>query len=177
MNRIVVVATAVALALLPGTARAHHGVESVRGGLRTGLFDPSEQPPIDLSGTLSISAQDGPSGTGGSVHHFVRNEVSGEQSRFRGEVDCLQVTGNTAVASGDITSSSNLSADFDDRFVVVVVDGGNPQGGMPADTATVTIVGEPNATDPVTCVTTGTFGEATFITLPVNGNLIVHDDV
>jgi hypothetical protein len=184
MNRIVSVVVAIAVVLvLPSSARADHWVESVTGGLRlevTVAPDPPET--ILITGHLTVSARDASSGARGSVHFSMTGEEDDIRfvTEFDGEVECLQVTGDAAVLSGQITRSSGISP-YDDKFQVTVVDGGNPQGGMTTDFAEVSnyaeIEGFPSPTiDPTTCLVSGPLA-AFFVPAAESGNIIVHDDV
>jgi hypothetical protein len=173
-RKIAVASVTLLLALLPGRAVADHGVESVHGGLRSEF---QTVPPIEeFSGDLSVSARDSSSGTSGHVQFRILNASNNVSSRFIGEVDCLQVAGNTAVLSGEITQSSGpIEGVVDDRFMVSVVDGSHPEGGATTDSATVSSFSDDSVTDPTTCVTTG-FG-VFFFFLGVHGNITVHDDI
>jgi hypothetical protein len=178
--RFIMVTLGLTLLLIPANARADHGVETVHGGLLSEFIEGPPDPSV-ATGHLSVSARDAQSGSSGNVQFFQRirflqNEFPGVIARFQGDVDCLQVSANAAVLSGDITSSSGLPEGFDDRFMVTVVDGGNPQGEATTDTAVVSIFGEPNATEPTTCVTTANLSGA-FNPPEVRGNITVHDDV
>jgi hypothetical protein len=168
MRKFVAVAAVLGFVLLPGSAGADHGVESVRGGLHGEVFVIF----WTISGNLSVSAQDAPSGTRGSVHFHQRNETLDTEVRFVGEVDCLQVTGNTAVLSGPITRFSGDLTDTE-RFMVEVTDGGNPTAGATTDSSLV-YASSSTVVNPTTCVTPPNIG---FFFTPEKGNITVHDDV
>jgi hypothetical protein len=92
---------------------------------------------------------------------------------FEGNVTCLNVVGNFAQFSGDITRSEGLPPTGADKFFVQALDGGHPAAGLSPDAATVGF--GTGAIDPVNCTLVG--GANFFPAVNEHGNLVVRDDV
>jgi hypothetical protein len=176
MRRSLILVFVTAWLMVPSLASADHGIESVHGGGKL-VVNPLFEP--EISGSFGISAQDGPGGTRGHVHFRQVNETANNfVVHFEGDVDCLEVIGNTAVLSGDVSRFSVSAGGFGppaERFMVAVVDGGNPEDGDTVDTAFFHWFWTVDATDPATCITTGGGGQ--FFGVPEKGNIRVHDDI
>jgi predicted dehydrogenase len=182
----VLIAFVISLFVAPPMSRAATG-ETAAGALQF-FFEECNpgSPCLTVTGSLTIAAHDSdPLSPTDDMGHVMFETAStlGDISvveAFDGDVDCLNVVGNTATISGEITRThqegpTTTFPQFGDRFMVTVVDGGHPVGGTPPDTATIQAFAEGAVTDPVTCVTTG--NPATFgFLVPQHGNIIVRDD-
>jgi len=182
----VVIAFVISLFVAPQMSRAATG-ESAVGALQF-FFEQCNpgSPCLTVTGSLVLAAHDSdpllPTGDTGHVMFETTSTlgVITVVEAFDGTVDCLNVVGNTATISGDITRThqegpTTTFPQFGDRFMVTAVDGGNPVGGTPPDTATVQAFAEGSVTDPATCVTTGNLATFGFL-VPEHGNIIVRDD-
>jgi hypothetical protein len=133
----------------PGTDPQHDFVSG------TGLFQ-LEGGPLVL---FHLNAKSGPAGEDPQGHASVR-QPGGEFS-FMGEVTCLNVIGNTAVAGGVITQSDFGPGAEGNGFLIWVIDNG--QGVK--DAAVAQLLPEP----PPACPAPG-------LGIPFKGgNFIVHD--
>jgi hypothetical protein len=107
MRRSLILVFVTAWLMVPSLASADHGIESARGGGQTeSLPALCDLVSVCLSGSSTFAAQDGPSGVRGSYHRLVRVENLNLTEFVRGEVDCLEVVGNTATISGEVVQQS-----------------------------------------------------------------------
>lgn len=174
MKRSLVLVFVTAWLLMPTAARADHGIELAHGGGRTEVPQATcdINPSGCFSGNSAFAAQDGPGGVRGSYHFFARSETSNEVFSVRGEVDCLNVVGNTATISGEVVQQRGFTFN---RFMIIATDNGNPEMGMTTDVIIEKFSFAPGGTtDPTTCVTNTT---AVSVVPHTRGNVTVHDDV
>ena len=169
------------LALVPGSAWAAPGEESARGTVHKterlgefGCFFPDDPTEHCFSSVTNFTAHDDGTGADGHMNYRARDEFRHFGSILvTGEVDCLAVTGNVAVISGDVERVQvEGSQPGWTRFMIVAEDGGEPSGGN-GDRAQLHF-SQFATTDPITCVTQP---EGTVIGVEERANVEVRDDV
>jgi hypothetical protein len=116
-------ALAGALAIPAGSAIAGNGDKATGGG-KVIMSDDDVK-----ASTIAFTAQGTTDVAKGQVQFIDRSAGAGQnQVKYHGVVDCLEVTGNRAIIGG--FRKKGDPADEEDRFVLRVVDNGEPNQGQ-----------------------------------------------
>ena len=118
---------------------------------------------------IRVKAHSGPSGERPVGTFSADGVVGGVAFPFAGNVTCLRVVGNRAVAGGVVTTSEASNAPVGSGVTIQVTDNGFPGAGSDTN---INFVGY-DGSDPAltTCPSIGDFGEATI----TKGDFAVHD--
>lgn len=176
MKKTVILSVAVlALAGIGASAGGATGNRDVvAGGGSSTLNDPSMG--LNEHDQFSVGATSAPDGSDpqGAVTAHIDDLAGTTSGDWHGDVSegCVIVSGNTAVAVGKLPESQQFEVPGHgvvDYLAVTVVDNGNPQGGEPADQASVILLFDTTAQQ--VCA-----GLRTLPTVPLDhGNFTVQD--
>jgi hypothetical protein len=120
--RLGLLVTVAAVVAIPASPAAAGNGDKVSGGGTVWFSDDDVK-----RSTIAFTAQGTTSAAKGQVQFIDRSAGAGRnQVKYHGIVDCLEVTGNYAVAGGYRKGTSPST----DRFVLRVVDNGEPNRGI-----------------------------------------------
>ena len=123
MKSKLVVACALALAAVPVASALAGNGDKATGGGQVLLGDSGK------ASTIAFTAQGTTEAAKGQVQFIDRSAGAGrDQAKYHGVVDCIEVTGKTAIIGG--YQKKGDANEEGDRFVLRVVDNGEPNQGQ-----------------------------------------------